>query len=230
MTLVLPLLLLLTVTAPQQVDCSPPADAPFTLNDAAPCLRSAAYRSAIEAKAVGGNASAASLLVDYYLDGAGEDKGLALKWFRQYIRDGGPPSAMYAQLLLETKDVKDALEAKAILGAMSDAGDLVASEVFGDYLASIGQEDGAIRQYILGAISGRASSMEKLSIALSKRDGDLSKRLAIYWFLETSKHFKAGTYKQAELVEMAKSVAVGAGINISEFQECLTQGTDKPAH
>lgn len=203
--------------------CESSTSAPFTLNDAAPCLRIPSYREKIQAKALAGDPSSASLLVDYYLDGAGDDRGLAILWMRQYLRNGGAPSVMYGQMLIETNDPKDALQAEKMLTEMSRSGDVAAAEVFGDYLLLRNRKYEASAQYFVGAVAGNALMMEKLSKLLFERSDNYSHRLAIYWMLEASKMFKPETYRNKELKDAANAMAAKSGINIDKLEEYLDQ-------
>lgn len=203
--------------------CEGSVSAPFTLSDAAPCLRNPSYREKIQAKALAGDPDSASLLVDYYLDGAGDDRDLALLWMRQYLSNGGAPSVMYCQMLFETSDPKDASQAEDMLAEMSRSGNVAAAEVLGDYLFLRNRKYEASAQYFVGAAAGNALMMEKLSKLLFERSDNYSHRLAIYWMLEASKMFKPGTYRNKELKHAANTMAAKSGINVGKLEEYLDQ-------
>ena len=190
----------------------------LVLNDAAPCLKDPAYRKAVESAALSGSIEAASLLADYYKDGAGDDEESAIHWLRVYVKNGADAPIILGQLLLKSKTESDVLEGEEILLSRSKRGDIKSSEIFADHLNSTDRNMEARLWYENAALSGGSEAMVKLGDLLLARKDKASKYLGVMWTLVAANQFTEGSFMKKKLLEKASSSASQLHLNIDAAQ------------
>lgn len=208
--------------------CPPALNEPVVLNDASPCLRDEEVRREVEKEALAGNAESASMLVDYFLYGAGSSEQEGIYWLRVYAKNSEKVPTNLGQLLLKASNPSDVAEGERILLARSREGDLRAAEVLAAHFAASGRDSEARAWYEAAALGGSSTAMERLGELMLAREDVASKHFGVMWILAAARTFEPGTYKHDQLAKKARSSAAQLGLNYSSIEAYVDVAFPKP--
>lgn len=199
---------------------------PVVLSDRASCLKDPEVRTETERRATSGDKEAASLLVDYYLEGSGDDPAEAIRWLRVYSKITGSKPLVLAQLLLQSDVPLDQQEAVEILRKKASEGDAISASLLGDFLDSNGETIEAIAWYEVAAAGGHVNSMIRLGELLLTRPDQPSRSLGVLWTIVASNTYSEGTFKREELERKASEFSARYGLDFEAISQFA--GTMKP--